>query len=181
MLRRLLLATALVMLAATAAHAREATISLNHGFECKEPMRWADRLETRGARIVMDNSDEEVTLLVTDRVMALQLSDRTMHKVDRELHQKEHAHDADDDAVGDALRSAVIGAVRSLLDHSIVCPLDEIRDVRYEDGRLVIVGRDGHELFERVDHDDADVLTTFVPADARLFVREFHRMRERAR
>lgn len=181
MFRRLLLAAALVTVAATAAHARDASISLGPGFDCKEPMRWDDRLETRGARIVMDNSDEAVTLIVTDHVMALQLSDRTMHRVDRELHQKEHEHDGDDNAVGDALRSAVIGAVRSLLDHSIVCPLDEIRDVRYENGRLVIVGLDGRELFERIDHDDDDVLTTFEPADARIFVREFHRMRARAR
>ncbi len=183
MLKPLLAAAALLVATATTAPAHDASVSLGHGFECKDPMRWADRYDTHTARIVMDNADEEVTLLVTDRVLALQLSDRTMHTVDRELHRKAREHDADEDdnALAEALRSAVVGAVRSLLDHSLVCPLDEIRDVRYESGRLVILARDGREVFENIDHDDEDVLASFEPSDARIFVREFHRLRNRAR
>ncbi len=143
---------------------------------CDAPVRWGPRYDTGDSRIAITNEERKVTLLLTDDVVAFQLSNRVMHKVDRELHHARYEDD-DDGAIGDAIKSAVIGAVRSLLHHSAECPVRELRDVRYEHGRLVFVTRDGDRAFERLDVDHEDVLETFDAGDARAFVREFRRLR----
>jgi hypothetical protein len=175
MLKPLLLAALLTStLTGPPAHA---SVRFGDGFDCGEPLRWADRHDVRDARIAITTEDGKVTLLLTRHLLAMQLSERTMHKVESELHRKQHAHDEDDNVLADALRTAVIGAVRALLDHSAECPVSEIRDVRYEGGRLVIVARKGDRLFDRLDVDDRDVLECFDARDAQDFVREFRRLR----
>jgi hypothetical protein len=144
-------------------------------FDCDDPLRWAARHDASRARHAITTEDGKVTLVLTDRVVALQLSDRTMRKLDREL-RRERRED-DDGPLGEAIKAAVLGTVRSALDHSAECPLRELRDVRYEDGRLVFVTHDGERLFERIEVDDESVLEAFDPGDAREFVREFHRVR----
>ena len=150
-------------------------VRVNH-FDCDDPLRWAARHDAARARHAITTEDGKVTLVLTDRVVAFQLSDRTMRKLDRELHRARHEDD-DDGGIGEAIRTAVLGTVRSVLEHSAECPVRELRDVRYEDGRLVFVARDGERLFENFEVDDDDVLESFDPRDAREFVRQFHRLR----
>jgi len=145
-------------------------------FDCDEPLRLSARHDARDARIAITTEDGKVTMVLTERVVGFQLSDRTMRKLDRELRRARHDDD-DDGVIGEVIKSAVIGSVRSALDHSAVYPVRELRDVRYEDGRLVFVARDGERLFERFEVDDDCVLEAFSPGDARAFVREFHRLR----
>jgi len=147
------------------------------GFTCDEPMRWSQRHATGEARFAITTEDGKVTLLLTDRVVAFQLSDRVMRKVDRELHRARHEDEDDDGPLGDAIKAAVLSSVRSLLDHSAECPVRELRDVRYVDGRLEFVTRDGDRIFDRFEIDDDDVLESFDPRDAAAFVREFHRLK----
>lgn len=166
----------LVLLPSAPALARDTgCVRVSH-FDCDDPLRWAARHDDRDARLAITTEDGKVTLLLTDRVVAMQLSNRTMRKLDRELHRARHEDDDDDGPLADAIRTAVIGTVRSVLDHSAECSVREIRDVRYERGRLVIVSRDGERLFEKLEVDDDDVLESFAPADAAAFVREFRRV-----
>lgn len=145
-------------------------------FDCDDPLRWGPRHGADRARCAITTEDGKLTFVLTDRVVALQFSDRTMRKLDRELHRARHE---DDDAgpVGDAIKVAVIGAVRSMLDHSAECPVRELGDVRVVDGRLVFVARDGRRLYERIQVDDEDVLDAFDPRDAERFAAEFRRLK----
>lgn len=145
-------------------------------FDCDEPLRWGPRHGVERARCAITSEDGKMTFVLTDRVVALQFSDRTMRKIDRELHRARHE---DDDAgpIGDALKVAVIGAVRSMLDHSAECPVRELRDVRVVDGRLEFVARDGERLFENIEVDDDSVLGAFDPRDAERFAAEFRRLK----
>lgn len=152
-------------------------IRIGPGFHCDDPMRWGPREVASQARIAITTEDGKVTLVLTDRVVAFQLSDRTMRKLDRELARARHERDDDDGAIGAAIKTAILGSVRSLLDQSAQCPVGELRDVRYEDGRLVFIARDGDRLFENFEVDDEDVLESFDPQDARALVREFLRLR----
>lgn len=145
-------------------------------FGCADPLRWADRHDDGDARFAITTVDGKVTLLLTDGVVAMQLSNRTMRRLDREMHRARHEDDDDDGPLADAIRTAVIGTVQSVLDHRAECPLREIRDVRYERGRLVIVSRGGRRLFERIEVNDDDVLESFDPRDAADFAREFRRL-----
>ena len=179
-MRNIVLPLALLAALAAAparAHSHEGRGVTLNGFTCSDPVYWADRVDARETRFSITTVEGKVSLVLTDQTLAMQLSDRTMRKVERELHRARHEQDEGDGALGDAIKSAVIGAVRSLLDHSAEVRLRDVRDVRWESGRLVIVARDGQRLFERLDVDDEDVLEAFDPADAREFVREFHRTR----
>lgn len=167
----------LALLPAGSAFAHESRGIRVNRFGCDEPLRWASRHEARGARFAITTDDGKITLVLTDRVVAFQLSDRTMRKLDRELHRARHEDDEDDGVIGEAIKTAVLGTVRSVLDHSAECDVRDLRDVRYEDGRLVFVARGGKRLFDDFEVDDDSVLEGFDPRDAREFVRQFHRLR----
>ena len=157
------------------AHA-DTCITLGRGFDCDEPMRWSKRHDTSRALNAITTRNGKVTLLLTRNVVALQLSDRTMRKIDRELHRARNQDD-EIDAIGDAFRVAALTTVRTLLDHSAECPVDELRDVRYVDGRMEFITRDGDPVFRHVSMDDDDMLEAFDPDDAADFVREFRRLK----
>lgn len=142
------------------------------------PQAWGERHDVARARFAMPTREGSVVLLVTRRVVAVQLSDRTMRDIDRELDEE---RDEDDGAIGRAIRGAVLGGVRALLDHSLECPLADLRDVRYRDGRLELITADGGRVFEEVSVDDRDLLEDFRPGDARAFVAYFRQLRQRDR
>lgn len=172
-MKPLLFATALLAATTSAAFAHDSSC-LGRGIGCRAPLHWSQRHDAEDARIEITSTDGKIALVMTGDVVAMQLSDDTMHRVDRKLHRARREQDDDDTAIGSAVKAAVLSAVRSLLDHSAECPLREIRDVRYEDGRLVFVTRGGRRLFERFEVQDRDVLESFDPADARAFVSAFH-------
>lgn len=161
------------------AHA-DTCVNFGRGFDCDEPMRWSKRHDTSRARSAITTRNGKVTLVLTRNVVAFQLSDRTMRKIDRKLHQARNQDDGAD-AIGEAFKVAALSTVRSLLDHSAECPLDELRDVRYVDGRMEFIARDGDPIFRRVSMDDDDMLEAFDPDDAADFVREFQRLKSGSR
>ena len=55
----------------------------------RKKLAWGSAVIVLGA----PTEDGKVTLLLTDRVVAFQLSDRTMRKIDRELHRSRHEGD----------------------------------------------------------------------------------------
>jgi len=176
------LALSLTLLAPGIALAHDHDVSVD-GLDAGDihpPMRWTSRHEARDARIAIDTEDGKITLLLEDRHVVVQLSDHTMHRVDRELRDSE---DEDDDGgpVGDAIRAVVVSGVRSLLDHALQYPVDQLDDVRYRDGRLEFVTRDGDRLFEGIEEDGQPMLESFHDADARAYVAAFHRLQQRRR
>jgi hypothetical protein len=144
---------------------------------CESPTRWSDRWDRDDARFAMTTEDGAVTMLLDGESVALQLSDQSMRKVRRELRKEEN--DDDDNPIGQALKAAVLGTVRSLLDHSIECPVRDLRSADYRDGRLVLVANDGHRVFGEISVDHQDVLESFSDRDARAFVAEFQRVKHR--
>ena len=134
----------------------------------------ADHQDPGGARIAITTQDGKVTLLLTDRDVAFQLSDRTLHRVHHELRD---ARDEQQNWLASAIVTAVTATVRGLIDHSVVCHVRDLRDVSYEDGRLVFRGRNGRLVFDDGEACDTDVSTAFSERDARNFVREFRRLK----
>lgn len=147
---------------------------------CEQPLRWAPRHDTDEARLAITTEDGDVTLVLTSKVVAFQLSDRTFHKVDRELHQKRDEAE-DDNPLAEAFVAAVLGGVRAMLDHSAECRIRDLRSVDYRDGELVFVTEDGERVFEDMEINDTEVAGGFSPEDARAFVREFRRLKNRDR
>ena len=166
----LLLAT---LLPAGAALAERAHVKIG-SCEIREPLELAARHDQRLARFVMLTDDRGAEMLLTRHVVAVQFSDRTLRKVDRDM---DRDRDEDEGLIAGAIKGAVLGSVRALLDHSVECPLDELRDVRYRNGRLELITEDGERVLEDLELNDRPVLESFSPADARAFVYEFRRLK----
>jgi hypothetical protein len=175
----LVLSLTLFVPAAASAHDHDDALGSIDGFDVHRPVEWGHRHDARRARIEIVTEDRGISLLLTDDRVALQLSDQTMHRVDRELERARHEDDDDDIALARAIKTVVIDGVHSLLERSLECPVDELSDVRIRDGRLELIGRDGRRIFERVRIDDEPVLERFSDADQRAFVDAFHRLRGR--
>lgn len=141
---------------------------------CDAPARWGARHDTDDARIAITTVDGDVTMVLTSKVVALQLSNRCFHKVNRELKRQ---REDQDNPIAEAIQTVVISGVRALLDHSAECPVVKIRDLSYRDGRLVVVTSKGDHLFDSLEVDDADVLASFSERDAREFVRQFRQLK----
>ncbi len=146
---------------------------------CDSPSRWASRHPVRERLFAIDTENGKGTLLITREVLALQLSDRTMHKLDREL--RDEKRDRHDEPLVDVLKAAVLGGVRRLLDHSAECDLRDVRSVDYRNGRLVILDTAGDRLFEGVEMEDDRVLENFSERDALAFIREFRAAKSQRR
>lgn len=144
---------------------------------CDKPARWASRHDLRDAVIAITTESGEATLLLSDNVVAMQLSDRTIKKVRKELRESQDENDSG--PFGEAIKTVVFSVVRSALNHSIECPIRELRNVEYENGELVFTTEDGDRLFRNVDINDSQVLEDFSENDARAFVREFKRLKHR--
>ena len=138
-------------------------------------VRVSDRHDPDDARLAISTERDEVTLLLTDREVVLQLSDRTMRKVRRELRE---ARDEQDNALASAIATVVTNAVGELLDHSFICRIRDLREATYEDGHLVLIGRHGTVVFGNDNGCDPDGLEGFSEKDALKFVSEFRRVKE---
>jgi len=126
------------------------------------------------ARIAITTRNGKVTLLLNDRYVAFQLSERTLHRVNRELRD---AEEDQENAFASAIVTAVTATVRGLIDHSVVCYVRDLRDVSYQDGRLEFRGRNGRLVFDDGEMGDTDVATAFSEHDAQNFIREFRRLK----
>ena len=170
----------LAVLLATPATVRSDDCPSFHTHGCSAPARWAMRHDAGDARIAITTEDGDATLLLTDQVVAMQLSDRTLHRLRQRLRREEDAREEDGgDAlgIGTAIRATVFSAVRTLLDHSAEVPVRQLRDVDYRDGRLRFTTASGGGVFDDVDVNDRDVTASFRDRDALAFVREFRRLK----
>lgn len=139
------------------------------------PARWAPRRESRLARFTILSRDGKVALLLMPTSVAFQLSDGTMRKIENEL--RDEADEAEDNPIGDAIKTAVLAGVRVLLKHSAECSLRDLRDVDYRDGELVFISTNGQRVFRGLDMNDDDLTRAFSEREAKAFVHEFRRLR----
>jgi hypothetical protein len=146
--------------------------------EVREPLDWGARHDLRRARLAILTEDRAAALVLTRDVVAVQLGDRALRDLDRDIAREK---DDEDGLLAQIIKGAVLGTVRALLDHSIECPLDELSDVRYRNGRLELITKDGDRVLEDLEINDREVLESFSDADARAFVHEFRRLEGRDR
>ena len=120
-----------------------------------EPARWAARHDSRDARLAITTEDGKATLILTDKVVAAQLSDRVLHKIERKL--KREQNDGEDNLLAHTIKTAVLSSVRSVLDHSAECSIRDLSNVEYRRGRLIFTTEDGDRIFENIEISDQEV------------------------
>jgi hypothetical protein len=152
---------------ASAGEQESANSSFN--ISCDPPARWAERHGAKDVRYSITTDNREVVLLLTDRVVAMQLSDRVLHKVNRKMKKE---GDEDDNALGRAIKTAVLSGVRALLRHSVECDIRDLAKADYRDGELILTARNGKRIFAPTEAGDENVMRDFSESDARAFVRK---------
>lgn len=112
-----------------------------------------------GTRIqAVTTRNGELELGVTDSVLYSRLSPELQLRIESEMEDET----ADETGLGGAIARAVTGAVSKGLQMAVSVPLDQVRDVRYEDGRVVIEMEDGDASpFETSKTDDEPMLEQF--------------------
>ncbi|HEX8274313.1 MAG TPA: hypothetical protein VF615_16875 [Longimicrobiaceae bacterium] len=157
-------------------HGTRVTVSADSDDD--SPGRLGQRRDPRGARSAIATRDGKVALLLTRDEVVMQLTDRALRDIRREM-----AEDMDEDDDGEEgflegiVQAAVRRSVSSMLNRSVEYPVSDLRDVQYRGGRLLFTTRDGERVFENVNVNDTDVMESFSEADARAFVREFQRLK----
>lgn len=89
------------------------------------------------------NADGKVEVGVTDEVVFFRLSEDARAEA-----QKEFANDEGEDGIGSVIKDMVGGVVTKALATTVQMPLEDIRDIRYEDGNLVIDGAENGATFD---------------------------------
>jgi hypothetical protein len=145
-------------------------VSVSTGSDDDSPGRIGPRRHLRDARTAIATRDGKVALLLTRDAVAMQLTDRGLREIGRDMDED---GDEEEGFLAGIIQAAVRSSVTTMLKRSVEVPVSEIRDVQYRGGRLVFTGEDGERVFDHVTVNDTDVMTSFSDADARAFVREF--------
>lgn len=145
---------------------------------CDPPVRWMPRHDSRDARKAITTESGEAMVVLTDRVVAIQLSDRTIHKMKREFRKERQE---DDNVIASAIKNAVMSTVETFLDRSAEVSVRDLKDVSYRDGRLVFTTEKDGEIFQKIDVNDEPMMRRFSDVDARAFVQEFRRVKAKTR
>lgn len=156
-----LITCALVLcLSASAAAADDVSIS----FSSKDPRtRVAPRYVARNARLAITTRGGAAMLLLTNDVVAVQLSDATLDEV-------ETKHDAN------FLEEMIVAGVRHGLSKAVEYPVANIRSAEIRNGVLVLTNDQGKPVFEEVKVNGRNVTHALSVADAARFVRELRRV-----
>ncbi|HEY0151904.1 MAG TPA: hypothetical protein VGB92_07900 [Longimicrobium sp.] len=138
--------------------------------------RFVERQPLRRATSAIQTRGGEVALLLIDRKLVMQLTDRGLSQIDRDMDD-----DAKKEGSGFArvVAGMVRGGVRTMLDRGIEYPVSELREARYANGRLILEDREGNSIFEDVRVNDIQVMESFSPAEARAFAARVTQARRR--
>ena len=82
------------------------------------------------------------------------------------------SHEATDTIKSTASRifaRMALGALTPLLDHGIAYHLRDLADARYADGRLLLIGSKGDEVFRDVEIGKGPLMESFSADDAKAF------------
>ena len=112
------------------------------------------------------NEDSSVEMAVVGQQIVVRLSDKTMDKVRQET-DTTHA----DSGFGGSIEKMVKRTVQSALGQQMTYPLSQVRDAKYEDGKIVLEG-DGKQpgLLANSNFNGRKLLESFRADDAKRFV-----------
>ena len=123
-----------------------------------------DRERPDHARFAIVSRDGQAQLLLMDTTIVAQMTDRGLAHVS--------SHEATDTIKSAASRifaRMALGALTPLLDHGIAYHLRDLADARYADGRLLLIGSKGDEVFRDVEIGKGPLMERFSADDAKAF------------
>jgi hypothetical protein len=135
--------------------------------------RLVPRVPLTAASFAITTLDGHTALLLRDTTIVLQLTDQGLEEIGRSTADEEQ------DFLKALLGSMLRGGLRMLLDRGLEYSLADLREARYERGRLVLESRRGNEIFENVEIEGRQLMESFSERDARAFARRVNAARAR--
>jgi hypothetical protein len=126
-----------------------------------------DSLALGPGDVKITNADSSVDMAVVGQQIVVRLSDKTMAKVREETDTAK----VKDNGFGGSIEKMVKKTVASALGQQYTYPLSDVRDARYENGRIVldVNGREPR-LLANTEVGGKKVMESFRPDDAQRFV-----------
>lgn len=126
-----------------------------------------DTLTLGPGDVKITNTDSSVDLAVVGQRIVVRLSDKTMEKVRRETDTSAIR----DSGFGGSIEKFVKRTVQSTLGQQFEYPLSDVRDARYENGKIVldVKGREPR-LLANTEVGGKKLMESFRPEDAQRFV-----------
>jgi hypothetical protein len=131
------------------------------------------RYTPREARAAITTRDGSAVLLLVDDVVALQLSDALLAKLDAEKKEKNAKKDSS------FLEDLVLSGVRLAVGKSLEYPVASVRSIDYSGGALRLIGADDKPVFTNVKVNGTDVMHDFSRADVTRFANAVRAARSR--
>lgn len=138
------------------------------------PRDTLDAVSRPDDRLAIYTRDGSVKLALTDETVYFWPSEETMERVEEEVERGTEGLGSFAESLGDYVQTEVIRAVRDQLTFQ----LEEIRDIRYEDGRLNFDFADPRYELPDMRQNDQAVTERFRPDDARRFADAFQRAKQ---
>jgi hypothetical protein len=123
-----------------------------------------DRERPDQARFYIVSRDGQAQLLLMDTTIVAQMTDRGLAHI--------NSHEATDSIKGTANKifaRMALGALTPLFDHGIAYHIRDLADARYAEGRLLLIGSKGDEVFRDVEIGKGPLMESFSAADAKAF------------
>ncbi len=143
----------------------------------RDPNSKPDSLGPGDVRVF--NADSSVQLELLGSWISAGLSDKTLERVKRET----DTAGSRDSGLGGAIASIVKSTVAKTIGMRIQYPVADVQDVKYENGTLVFVWKNGHkhDFFQNSKVNGRKTDETFTPQEAQKFIAAVKdRMAERA-
>ena len=129
-----------------------------------------DRVEIRKSTFHVLNKKRETALIVRDDAIIMQLTDRGLKNIKREIRNEGES------ALGKVMHAALAGAVAEFLDHGMEYKLSDLKEARVENGVIVLERKNGEKIFDDMDINGDEVLESFAPEDAARFAAHVNRL-----
>src|ERR1700741_103307 len=117
------------------------------------------RHDTRDAHLAIRTRDRSTTLLLMNDVIAVQLSDAELAKLESEDKKKDAGF----------FEELLVAGVRMAVGKSVEYPIAAIRNVEYRHGSLRIVNDQNKPVFAELKVNGTEILRNFSSADAARF------------
>lgn len=145
-----------LLLATPAAFAGDLSLDLNSN---DSRVDVASRRNPRNAQLAITSRDGSTVLMLTKDVVAMQLSDAALAKLEAEKEKKEM----------NFLEELILAGVQLAVGKSMEYPVAHLK-ADYRNGALLFTNEKNEAIFTAVKVNGVEVLKNFAPADAARFV-----------
>jgi hypothetical protein len=125
-----------------------------------------DRPKPAQAKFAIVSRDSSAMLLLMDTTIVAQMTDRELAK----MNSKE-ATDTISGVMNRMIARMALGALAPIFDHGVAYHLRDLGDARYANGKLLLLRKNGDEVFKNTELGHGQLMASFAPADAKEFAK----------